>query len=90
MYKHIKAGDDSILPPGFKCSDFIAKSKFGRKLGKIFFFSCLTFLVVLGDTSDPAYTIPKGKNCDVLVHESTFLDDKQEALAKSHSTAGRG
>lgn len=36
MYKHIKAGDNSILPPGFKCSDFIAKSKTGRKLGEFF------------------------------------------------------
>jgi ribonuclease BN (tRNA processing enzyme) len=42
--------------------------------------------VVLGDTYDPSLIIPLGEECDVLVHESTFLD-YAEARSKDHSTA---
>lgn len=88
IYKHIKAGDDSVMPPGFTCSDFMGKTRVGRKIGINNTFLPHTSLVVLGDTYDPTSIIEQGHGCDVLVHESTFLDDRKDALSKGHSTAG--
>jgi len=59
-----------------KCSDFIGPPKYGRKI------------VILGDTCNPENAITRGIDCDVLVHEATFLKNRSEAYFKGHSTAG--
>ena len=44
-------------------------------------------LVLLGDTSNPSSIINLGKNCDLLVHETTLRNvEMRKAISRGHST----
>lgn len=46
-------------------------------------------IIILGDTCNPMAVEPLARDADVLVHESTCMDeDLSAALRQKHSTAG--
>eukprot|EP01126_Amoeba_proteus_P053101 TRINITY_DN6458_c0_g1_i2.p1 TRINITY_DN6458_c0_g1~~TRINITY_DN6458_c0_g1_i2.p1 ORF type:complete len:324 (-),score=55.72 TRINITY_DN6458_c0_g1_i2:360-1331(-) len=74
-YKQIKNGDTSLLPPGVTLDQVVLEKTKGRKI------------VILGDTNDPRAIVHQGKDCDLLVHESTFSSvDRNKAISCGHSS----
>lgn len=78
LYKELKAGNDVVLENEtiIKAKDVLGPAITGRKV------------VILGDTSDASILAPAAKDCDILVHESTYCNEYEEvSKLKGHSTA---
>jgi len=78
IYKRFKEAPSVVLPDGrtVNTTDYIGPPKKGR------------VLTVISDTRPTPQAIELAKNADVLVHEATFTQDREEgANAFGHSTA---
>lgn len=65
-----------LFPDNVDFSEMIGPTIKGRKI------------VVLGDTCDPSNIVPAGKDCDLLIHESTFEEaEEDKALQVLHSSS---
>ncbi|KAL0479238.1 hypothetical protein AKO1_008053 [Acrasis kona] len=78
-YGLLKSGQDIVLDDANKTiirsSEVCEPTVEGKKL------------VILGDTSNPYNISGIARNCDMLVHESTFEDEmKDECISRGHST----
>ena len=77
LFKELKSGNDVVLEDAtvIKAKDVLGPAITGRKI------------VILGDTSDASILASAAKDCDILVHESTYANEFEEiSKLRGHST----
>ena len=81
VYGKLKKGETVILPDGrkFNGKDFVGESQRGRKI------------IIAGDNKNPNILAPFLQNCDLLIHEATYIESVKESLKTDffHSTAAQ-